>query len=175
VTLPVVKTILHAINEKRLADGLERLGTIFGGYSEWGQLVHRVGNDVRILGLPLRRPNTEHAFRMLCRHNLYVQNFGRVRDADEIARREAVWETMCNTLEQQTGHEVGAIPAYDFHRLVAEEIALDTFCTRQARPSVTKPRRQRARRNSSAAYDTLSSDSNRKARRASPTGLTAIK
>lgn len=175
VTLPVVRTILHAINEKRLADGLERLGTIFGGYSEWGQLVHRVGNDVRVLGLPLRRPNTEHAFRMLCRHNLYVQNFGRVRDADEIARREAVWETICNTLEQKTGHEVGAIPAYDFPRLVAEEIALDTFHPRQARPKVTKPRRQRAgRRSPSAAYDMLSSARNRKARRISPTGLTVI-
>ena len=29
---------------------------------------------------------------MLCRHNKYVQEFGRVRDADEIARRERVWE-----------------------------------------------------------------------------------
>ena len=130
VTLPVVKTVLNTLNESRLADGLERLGTIFGGYSEWGQLVHRVGNDVRVLGLPLRRPNTEQAFRMLCRHNMYVQNFGRVRDLDEIARRELVWEKMCTTLEQKTGHEVGMIAADDFRRLVAEEIALDTFHAR---------------------------------------------
>ena len=56
LTLPVVKSILLTLNEPRLADGLERLGTIFGGYSEWGQLIHSVGNDVRILGLPIRRP-----------------------------------------------------------------------------------------------------------------------
>jgi hypothetical protein len=176
VTLPVVKTILNAVNEHRLADGLERLGTIFGGYSEWGQLVHRVGNDVRVLGLPLRRPNTEHAFRMLCRHNLYVQNFGRVRDADEIARREAVWETMCNALERKTGHEVGAIPADDFRRLVAEEVAPDTFQTRHARPNAAKPRRPRsARRSAPEACAALHNDDNRKGRRASSAGLTVIK
>jgi hypothetical protein len=55
-------------------------GTIFGGYGEWGQPIHDVGNDVRILGLPLRRPQTDHAFRMLCRHNRYVQEYGRVRE-----------------------------------------------------------------------------------------------
>ena len=74
--------------EPRLASALEKLGTIFGGYGEWGQPVHDVGNDVRILGLPIRRPDTAHAFRMLCRHNKYVQEFGRVRDPDEVARRE---------------------------------------------------------------------------------------
>ena len=142
VTLPVVKTVLNTLNESRLADGLERLGTIFGGYSEWGQLVHRVGNDVRVLGLPLRRPNTEQAFRMLCRHNMYVQNFGRVRDLDEIARRELVWEKMCTTLEQKTGHEVGMIAADDFRRLVAEEIALDTFHARGTHPPATTQRQR---------------------------------
>jgi len=145
VTLPVVKTVLNALNENRLADGLERLGTIFGGYSEWGQLVHRVGNDVRVLGLPLRRPNTEHAFRMLCRHNMYVQDFGRVRDPDEIARRELVWEKMCTTLEQKTGHEVGAIAADDFRRLLAEEITPDTFTIRGSHPPTPKQRRAATR------------------------------
>ena len=63
-------------------NALEKLGTIFGVYGEWGQPVHDVGNDVRILGLPIRRPDTaKHAFRMLCRHNKYVQEFGQVRDA----------------------------------------------------------------------------------------------
>ena len=88
MTLPIVKAALDRLGEPRLASALEKLGTIFGGYGEWGQPVHGVGNDVRILGLPIRRPNTEHAFRMLCRHNRYVQQFGRVRDADEVARRE---------------------------------------------------------------------------------------
>ena len=88
LTLPLVKAVLARLNEPKLANALEKLGTIFGGYGEWGQPVHDVGNDVRILGLPIRRPDTEHAFRMLCRHNKYVQEFGQVRDPDEIARRE---------------------------------------------------------------------------------------
>jgi len=127
LTLPVVKSILLTLNEPRLADGLERLGTIFGGYSEWGQLIHSVGNDVRLLGLPIRRPNTEQAFRMLCRHNKYVQHFGRVRDADEIAQREQVWEQACAAIEQKSGHEAGARSPEEFRRLLTEEIDLMTF------------------------------------------------
>ena len=175
VTLPVVKMVLTALNEHRLADGLERLGAIFGGYSEWGQLVHRVGNDVRVLGLSLRRPNTEQAFRMLCRHNMYVQDFGRVRDADEIARREAVWEAMCTALEHKTGHEVGAIAADDFRRLVVEEIALDTF---HARPmgAYTVRRRQRAsRRSTGPAYGAALQGANSKGRNSSRRRLTVVK
>ena len=101
LTLPIVKAALERLGEPRLAGALEKLGTIFGGYGEWGQPVHGVGNDVRILGLPIRRPNTEHAFRMLCRHNKYVQEFGRVRDADEVARREQVWEKAIDAIELQ--------------------------------------------------------------------------
>lgn len=175
VTLPVVKAVLNTLQENRLAEGLERLGTIFGGYSEWGQLVHRVGNDVRVLGLPIRRPNTEYAFRMLCRHNKYVQNFGRVRDADEIARREAVWNAMCAALEHKTGHEVGAIPADDFRRLVAEEIALDTFHARAARPTAAKARQRAPRRSAAAAYDSAQQGESRKGRGAVPRGLAVIK
>jgi nucleoside-diphosphate-sugar epimerase len=142
LTLPVVKSILLALNEPRLAEGLERLGTIFGGYSEWGQLIHSVGNDVRILGLPIRRPNTDHAFRMLCRHNRYVQHFGRVRDADEIARREQVWERVCAVIEQKSGHEAGAIGPEEFRRLLADEIDFKTFRLRTAlRPSARGPKR----------------------------------
>ena len=143
LTLPVIKSILLTLNEPRLADGLERLGTIFGGYSEWGQLIHSVGNDVRILGLPIRRPNTAHAFRMLCRHNKYVQHFGRMRDADEMARREQVWEQACMNIEQKSGHEAGAIEPEEFRRLLAEEIDFKTFRLRAAPRSSklrTKPR-----------------------------------
>ena len=101
VTLPVVKAVLERSGEPKLANALEKLGTIFGGYGEWGQPIHDVGNDVRILGLPLRRPNTENAFRMLCRHNKYVQEFGRVRDLDEIARREQLWEKSLKAIEHE--------------------------------------------------------------------------
>jgi nucleoside-diphosphate-sugar epimerase len=130
VTLPLVKAALTRLKEPKLAGALEKLGTIFGAYGEWGQPVHDVGNDVRILGLPLRRPDTEHAFRMLCRHNRYVQEFGRVRDADETSRREQVWERAIDAIERRTGHEIGALPAERFRQLMAEEIDVRGFTGR---------------------------------------------
>ena len=104
--LPVVKAVLAQLDQPKLASALEKLGTIFGVYGEWGQPIHDVGNDVRILGLPLRRPDTANAFRMLCRHNKYVQEFGRVRDPDEIARREKAWEEALRAISYRTGREV---------------------------------------------------------------------
>jgi hypothetical protein len=133
LTLPLVKALLLRLGEPRLANALEKLGTIFGGYSEWGQPIHDVGNDVRILGLPIRRPDTIHAFRMLCRHNKYVQEFGRVRDADEIARRERVWERAIDAIELRTGHEVGALKAADFQKRLLEEIDVKTFRPQSSR------------------------------------------
>jgi nucleoside-diphosphate-sugar epimerase len=127
VTLPLVKAGLGRLNEPRLASALEKLGTIFGVYGEWGQPIHDVGNDVRILGLPLRRPHTAHAFRMLCRHNKYVQEFGRVRDPDEIGRRERAWEKAIAAMAFKTGREVATIPAGEFRSLLAEEIDLKAF------------------------------------------------
>jgi nucleoside-diphosphate-sugar epimerase len=131
LTLPIVKGVLEKLGEPKLGSALEKLGTIFGAYGEWGQPIHDVGNDVRILGLPIRRPDTEHAFRMLCRHNRYVQEYGRVRDADEVARREQVWAKAVDNIELRTGHEVGAIPPEDFRRHLAEEIDLKTFRVRR--------------------------------------------
>jgi hypothetical protein len=127
VTLPIVKAALSRLGEPKLASALEKLGTIFGGYGEWGQPVHDVGNDVRILGLPIRRPDTHQAFRMLCRHNRYVQQYGRVRDGDEVARREEVWATALDRIERRTGHEAGAIPPAEFRRQLALEIDVATF------------------------------------------------
>jgi nucleoside-diphosphate-sugar epimerase len=132
VTLPLVKTTLTWLKEPKLASALEKLGSIFGAYGEWGQPIHGVGNDVRILGLPLRRPDTEHAFRMLCRHNRYVQEFGRLRDPDETARREQAWDKAIDAIELSTGHEIGALPAEAFRRLMEEEIDLRTFRLRPA-------------------------------------------
>jgi hypothetical protein len=127
----VMKSTLTWLGEPRLASGLEKLGTLFGGYSEWGQPVHSVGNDVRILGLAIRRPDTRHAFRMLCRHNKYVQDFGRVKDLDEISRREAAWEEAIGDIERETGHEVGAVSASEFRRLLADRIELRGFRARR--------------------------------------------
>ncbi len=36
ITLPIVKTALERGGEPKLANALEKLGTIFGGYGEWG-------------------------------------------------------------------------------------------------------------------------------------------
>jgi nucleoside-diphosphate-sugar epimerase len=145
VTLPLVKATLTRLKEPKLAGALEKLGTIFGAYGEWGQPIHGVGNDVRILGLPIRRPDTEHAFRMLCRHNRYVQEFGHVRDADETARREEAWSAAVDAIEGRTGHQIGALSAPEFRRLMGEEIDLRTFERRSAagaprrRPRAARP------------------------------------
>ena len=127
VTMPVVKAVLQSLNEPKLAHALEKLGAIFGVYGEWGQPIHDVGNDVRILGLPIRRPDTLQAFRMLCRHNRYVQEFGKVRDGDEIARREELWQKALEAIEFSSGREVASLSAGEFRRLLAGEIDLKTF------------------------------------------------
>jgi nucleoside-diphosphate-sugar epimerase len=127
LTLPAVKAALLAMGEDKLANVLERLGTIFGVYGEWGQPIHDVGNDVRILGLPIRRPDTVAAFRMLCRHNAHVQAFGTVRDADEIARRERLWEETIDEIEFESGRQVASMRREEFRRLLSERLELRSF------------------------------------------------
>jgi len=127
VTLPLVKALLLALGEPRLANVLERLGAIFGVYGEWGQPIHDVGNDVRLLGLPIRRPDTAASFRMLCRHNQYVQEFGQVRDADEIARRERLWERAIDEIEYESGRQVASMRADEFRRLLGDRLDLRSF------------------------------------------------
>ena len=127
LTLPLVKALLLALGEPKLANVLERLGTIFGVYGEWGQPIHDVGNDVRLLGLPIRRPDTLATFRMLCRHNRHVQQFGQVRDPDEVARRERLWEKAIDEIEYETGRQAGSIRPREFRRLLAEKIDLRAF------------------------------------------------
>lgn len=146
VTLPIVKAVLSRLGEDKLANALEKLGAIFGGYAEWGQPVHSVGNDVRLLGLPIRRPDTEHAFRMLCRHNRYVQQYGRVRDADETARRELAWEKALQRIEARTGHQAGALRPREFRECLAQELDLESFTLKhqEAAPARVAPRRRTA-------------------------------
>jgi nucleoside-diphosphate-sugar epimerase len=127
VTLPLVKLLLQAMNEPKLATVLEKLGAIFGVYGEWGQPIHDVGNDVRILGLPIRRPDTAASFRMLCRHNKYVQDFGRVRDGDEVARREGIWEEAIDAIEFESGRQVASMSAAEFRRLLASRVDLKSW------------------------------------------------
>jgi nucleoside-diphosphate-sugar epimerase len=127
LTLPLVKALLLALGEPKLASVLERLGAIFGVYGEWGQPIHDVGNDVRLLGLPIRRPDTAASFRMLCRHNRYVQEFGQVRDADEIARREREWELAIDGIEYDSGRQVSSMRPGEFQRVLAERLDLRSF------------------------------------------------
>ena len=133
VTLPIVKTALLRMNEPKLANAIEKLGTIFAGYGEWGQPIHDVGNDVRLLGMSIRRPSTELAFRMLCRHNKYVQDFGNVRDPDEVARRENVCEKAIDAIEFRTGRRAASLDPDEFLRLISQEIDLKTFKSRPRR------------------------------------------
>jgi len=127
LTLPLYKALLLAMGDHKLASVVEKLGSIFGVYGEWGQPIHDVGNDVRLLGLPIRRPETAGSFRMLCRHNKYVQEFARVRDADEVARRERVWEEAIEAIEYDTGREAAAIRAREFRQLLADRVELRSF------------------------------------------------
>ena len=158
VTLPLYKALLLAVGDHKLANVVEKLGTIFGVYGEWGQPIHDVGNDVRLLGLPIRRPETAKSFRMLCRHNKYVQEFAKVRDGDEIARRERVWEEAIEAIEYETGREVAAIPAAGVPAAVrgpgrarVVQAALNGPLARRglrAYPRTAAPRRRAAERSS---------------------------
>jgi len=127
VTLPAVKAVLAGMGEHKLAQVFERLGTIFGVYGEWGQPIHDVGNDVRLLRLPLRRPDTAAAFRMLCRHNRYVQEYGKLRDADEIARRERLWRETVDAIEFETGRQAASLGPAEFRSCLASRIELKGF------------------------------------------------
>jgi hypothetical protein len=130
VTLPVVSTLLAGLGQAKLAGALQKLNGIFGGYSEPDQPIHEVGNDVEVLGMPPRRPHTENAFRMLCRHNKYVQHFGQVRASDEIARRERVWSELVDRVERVCGKPPGAVPVRAFAGVVLEHLDLDAFTLR---------------------------------------------
>jgi nucleoside-diphosphate-sugar epimerase len=127
LALPLAKALLHALGEEKLARSFERLGGIFGTYSEWGQPIHDVGDDVKVLALPARRPDAVRAFRMLCRHNRFVQGFGTVRDPHEVARRERLWEHAIDDIEYGTSRPASSLPAPEFRRLLEERIDLVGF------------------------------------------------
>lgn len=123
VSLPMMTALLTGLRQNKLAGALEKLANIFGGYSEWGQTVHQVGNDVQVLGLSDVRPDTQQIFRMLCRHNKHVQHFGRIRDLDELSRREKVWIDFLADLERLAGRPAGTLTPDEFQAAV--ELAID--------------------------------------------------
>lgn len=84
---------------------------------------------------------------MLCRHNKFVQEFARVRDPDEIARREKAWEDSLRAISHRTGREAATIPAREFLKLLSAEIDPRTFERVNAHP----PARSQARRGRASA------------------------
>ena len=83
---------------------------------------------------------------MLCRHNRFVQQYGRVRDGDEIARREMAWEQALQRIEVRTGHQAGALRPREFRDRLAEELDLETFFLRKPMALLRRatPRRKAA-------------------------------
>jgi nucleoside-diphosphate-sugar epimerase len=127
LTLPIMTKLLELCNQDKLSNALYKLGTIFGGYSEWGQPIHEVGNDHFVLGLSEERPDTELAFRMLCRHNNYVQDFGQVRDATEVARRERVWDAAVACIEEDSGLAPATMSPKRFKAALTHYVDMDRF------------------------------------------------
>ena len=115
VTLPILKAALTAAGRAEARRAPWRSwARIFGGYSEWGQPVHDVGNDVRILGLPMRRPDTHHAVP----HAVPPQQVrAGVRPGARSGRggapRARVGEAL-EAIELQTGRQAASIPAGEF-------------------------------------------------------------
>jgi len=131
VHLPMMTKVLTGLKQPKIAHALGKLGNIFSGYSEWGQPVHQVGNDVDILGLPLPRPNTEQSFCMLCRHNKHVQDFGTVKDPLELSRREKLWTEFVDELERETGEPAALMHSKEFFRRFCEAFDRETFTRRE--------------------------------------------
>eukprot|EP00906_Rhabdomonas_costata_P039391 RCo055702 len=111
---PILKVLFKAIGQPKLYRKLEQLFEIFGSYSQWGQPVHELGNDVRVLGLSEERPNLVDLTRVLVRHNQIVQDWGKLRNPAEIGRREKIWKEFIADLEARTGQHVGRMPPAEF-------------------------------------------------------------
>ena len=128
---PMMTKVLTGLKQKKVAHALGKLGSIFSGYSEWGQPVHQVGNDADLLHLPLPRPNTEHAFCMLCRHNKHVQDFGTIRDPLELSRREKLWLEFIEEIEAETGEPAALMHSKAFFQRFCDTFDRDSFTRRQ--------------------------------------------
>lgn len=118
--MPVFTGLLKLFRQGKQANAMGKLATLFGGYSEWDQPIHEVRKDIEVLKLPEPRPDMEYAFRMLCRHNRYVQHFGQVRDPEDLSRREKIWKEFIDELEQRTGRRAGDLSATEFQAEAAK-------------------------------------------------------
>ena len=64
---------------------------------------------------------------MLCRHNRYVQEFGKIRDPDEISRREKVWWDFVVGLEERDGLPAASLPADSFRAEIGRGLDVGRF------------------------------------------------
>jgi hypothetical protein len=55
---------------------------------------------------------------MLCRHNRYVLEFGKIKDPDEVARRERRWHEAMDQIEFETGRPAASLPPARFRELI---------------------------------------------------------
>ena len=79
------------------------------------------------VGTRIHRPDSFQVFRMVCRHNRYVLRLGSLKDPDEIARRERLWERAIDDIEFHTGRSAAALPHAQFLRLMQQRLDLDRF------------------------------------------------
>jgi hypothetical protein len=63
-----------------------------------------------------------------------VKEFGKIRDADEVARRELIWDQAIAAIEMDSGHEAASVGPEEFRDLLEAEVEVRTFRPRQ-RPS----------------------------------------
>jgi hypothetical protein len=64
---------------------------------------------------------------MLCRHNKLVQEFGKVKDPDEIARRERVWAEALARIEKESGRQASSLEADEFRERIGAILDLKSF------------------------------------------------
>jgi hypothetical protein len=63
-----------------------------------------------------------------------VQEFGRVRDPDEIARRERLWAKVLDAIEFETGRQIASMPPDEFRRALVHRLDLKAFRPKDAAP-----------------------------------------
>ena len=68
---------------------------------------------------------------MLCRHNKWVQNFGQLKDPDEISRREKIWWDLMLEIEREFDQPAGALSGTQFRSHVETSLDPDSFTRRQ--------------------------------------------
>src|SRR5207249_3710478 len=92
-------------------------------------------NDVAILCLPAARPIAADALRMLCRHNQWVQDFGRIRDLNDIARRERVWAGLVEQIERRAARPAARIASDQFHAMLAALLGANALVSDEKGPA----------------------------------------